>query len=125
LRAKSPDFPILRGYGQADIDNPNDMVQEGTSESSKVLEDLCRTSSSIALLASGLFYEKFATYRPVLTLAEALEGMQEVEDSADEIQEAKHKRSILISISRILIVIAFVGGVTVSVWRASPLQRGL
>ncbi|KAK6542011.1 hypothetical protein TWF694_007782 [Orbilia ellipsospora] len=104
-------FPQPDGYGAGDVSNPKSVVQDALSKSTTLGPQLDAVIASVAIVAyPGDVKELIdAVSLPILTIAAAVESMQQVEDVAEEIEEAKRKALILAFVTAILFFIPIAG----------------
>ena len=109
------DYSIVmpNGYGINDVANPKDVVAKALSLGGNLGPQISGVAAQIELLAymDNMADAVDAVSMPVLMFVQAVYSMQQVEDTADKIDQEKRKAIILAFIGAILFFIPIVGEV--------------
>jgi chitinase len=105
--------PFPNGYGAADVTNPKDLAQKGLENAANLPDQINNVVSSMQALAypDDGFKVVDAVSLPIMMLAQGVESMQLVVNTADKIEEEERKAIILAFIGAILFFVPIAGEV--------------
>jgi hypothetical protein len=118
-------IPTPGAYDKSDITNPKDIIASGLEKFGAMNQQLSNILSDLGIgMYTGSADDVIAAISvPILMVAEAIDQMETVVETADEIDEAQRKSIILAFLGAILFFIPVVGEVLGSVAGLATLAR--
>ncbi|KAK6344349.1 hypothetical protein TWF696_007988 [Orbilia brochopaga] len=106
-------FPQPSGYTKSDVINPKETVQEALYKAADLDEGLRGALFAVQMAAyDGDVYELIdAVSLPILTINAAIESMQEISKSGQEIKDEKRKATIILFVSAVCMIVPIAGQV--------------
>lgn len=106
-------FPVTDGYTKEDVLNPKDVVEEARGNLNSLGPDL---GAVISQLKKGIFlgssYDLVdGLSLPILMIDDAIDNMQQIDDTVDEWEEEKRKNILMAFLSAIFFFVPVIGQV--------------
>ena len=118
-------FPVTQGYTKEDVLNPKDVVEDARGNLDSLGPDM---GSVIDQLKKGIFpgssYDLVdALGLPIMMIDDAVDNMQQIDDTVDEWDEAKRKNILMAFLSAIFFFVPVIGQVVGTIATLSNIGR--